>query len=141
MKKSNVIRTIDNETAQVTKAFQKNAVIFGTEEFKLWREYLTYFPNAKMTTKSINKNPNQKNRRNLTFKNMVGFIQTQPNAKELMEEYETIQKRSKIQKSPYQYVLSWFEGKFEGYNDLKQFMAQKEEQRSAEDAASETEND
>lgn len=141
MKKSNVIRTIDNETAQVTKAFQKNAVIFGTEEFKLWREYLTYFPNAKMTTKSINKNPNQKNRRNLTFKNMVGFIQTQPNAKELMEEYETIQKRSKIQKSPYQYVLSWFEAKFEGYNDLKQFMAQKEEERSAEDAASETAND
>jgi len=141
MKKSNVIRTIDNETAQVTKAFQKNAVIFGTEEFKLWREYLTYFPNAKMTTKSINKNPNQKNRRNLTFKNMVGFIQTQPNAKELMEEYETIQKRSKIQKSPYQYVLSWFEAKFEGYNDLKQFMAQKEEERSTEDAASEAEND
>ena len=140
MKKSNVIRTIDNETAQVTKAFQKNAVIFGTEEFKLWREYLTYFPNAKMTTKSINKNPNQKNRRNLTFKNMVGFIQTQPNAKELMEEYETIQKRSKIQKSPYQYVLSWFEAKFEGYNDLKQFMAQKEEERSVEDAASEAEN-
>ena len=141
MKKSNVIRTIDNETAQVTKAFQKNAVIFGTEEFKLWREYLTYFPNAKMTTKSINKNPNQKNRRNLTFKNMVGFIQTQPNAKKLMEEYETIQKRSKVQASPYQYVLSWFEGKFEGYNDLKQFLNEKEEQRSAEDAASETEND
>jgi hypothetical protein len=72
---------------------------------------------------------------------MVGFIQTQPNAKELMEEYETIQKRSKVQASPYQYVLSWFEGKFEGYNDLKQFMAQKEEERSAEDAASETAND
>ena len=137
---ASVIRYINDTTAQVTKSFQKNACIFGTEEFKLWREYLTYFPNAKMTTKSINKNPNQKNRRNLTFKNMVGFIQTQPNAKELMEEYETIQKRSKIQKSPYQYVLSWFEAKFEGYNDLKQFMAQKEEERSAEDAASEAEN-
>ena len=140
MKKSAAIVYVNDTTAQVTKSFQKNACIFGTEEFKLWREYLTYFPNAKMTTKSINKNPNQKNRRNLTFKNMVGFIQTQPNAKELMEEYETIQKRSKIQKSPYQYVLSWFEAKFEGYNDLKQFMAQKEEERSAEDAASETEN-
>ena len=141
MKKSAAIIYVNDTTAQVTKAFQKNACIFGTEEFKLWREYLTYFPNAKMTTKSINKNPNQKNRRNLTFKNMVGFIQTQPNAKELMEEYETIQKRSKIQKSPYQYVLSWFEAKFEGYNDLKQFMAQKEEERSTEDAASEAEND
>ena len=141
MKKSAAIVYVNDTTAQVTKSFQKNACIFGTEEFKLWREYLTYFPNAKMTTKSINKNPNQKNRRNLTFKNMVGFIQTQPNAKELMEEYETIQKRSKIQKSPYQYVLSWFEAKFEGYNDLKQFMAQKEEERSTEDAASEAEND
>lgn len=143
MKKTaaSIIRYIDDNTAQVTKAFEKKACIFGTDEFKLWREYKAMFPNAVMTTKSINKNPNQKNRRNLTFKNMVGFIQTQPNAKELMEEYETIQKRSKVQASPYQYVLSWFEGKFEGYNDLKQFMAQKEEERSAEDAASETAND
>ena len=140
MKKSAAIVYVNDTTAQVTKSFQKNAVIFGTEEFKLWREYLTYFPGAKMTTKDIKKNPDKKTRRNLTFKNMVGFIQTQPNAKELMEEYETIQKRSKIQASPYQYVLSWFEAKFEGYNDLKQFMAQKEEQRFAEDAASEAEN-
>jgi hypothetical protein len=43
-----------------------------------------------------------------------------------MAEYEIIQKRSKIQKSPYQYVLSWFEGKFEGFNDLEQFKAKKE---------------
>ena len=141
MKKSAAIVYVNDTTAQVTKAFQKNAVIFGTEEFKMWREYKEIFKDAVMTTKSIKKNPNQKNRRNLTFKNMVGFIQTQPNAKELMEEYETIQKRSKVQASPYQYVLSWFEGKFEGYNDLKQFMAQKEEERSAEDAASETAND
>ena len=139
--KKNVVVYVDEKTALVTKTFKKNACIFGTDEFKLWREYKAMFPNAVMTTKSINKNPNQKNRRNLTFKNMVGFIQTQPNAKELMEEYETIQKRSKVQASPYQYVLSWFEGKFEGYNDLKQFMAQKEEERSAEDAASETAND
>ena len=141
MKKSAAIVYVNDTTAQVTKAFQKNACIFGTEEFKMWREYKEIFKDAVMTTKSIKKNPNQKNRRNLTFKNMVGFIQTQPNAKELMEEYETIQKRSKVQASPYQYVLSWFEGKFEGYNDLKQFMAQKEEERSAEDAASETAND
>ena len=128
---------VDEKTALVTKTFKKNACIFGTDEFKLWREYKKEFPDAVMTTKDFKKNPNQKNRRNLTFKNMVGFIQTQPNAKELMEEYETIQKRSKVQASPYQYVLTWFEAKFEGYNDLKQFMAQKEEERSAESAASE----
>lgn len=143
---ASVIRYIDDTTAQVTKAFEKKACIFGTEEFKLWREYKAMFPNAKMVTKSINKNPNQKNRRNMTFKNMEEYIQTQPNAKELEEEFKTIKKRSKIQKSPYQYVLSWFEAKFEGFNDLDQFMAQKEAERNAKEAensavSNEEEND
>ena len=141
MKKSAAIVYVNDTTAQVTKFFQKNACIFGTEEFKLWREYLTYFPNAKMQTKSIKKNPDKKTRRNLTFKNMVEYMKTQENSEDLLAEFETIKSRSKIQASPYQYVLSWFEAKFEGYNDLKQFMAQKEEERSAEDAASETAND
>lgn len=139
--KKNAIVFVDEKTALVTKTFQKNAVIFGTEEFKLWREYLTYFPNAKMKTKSIKKNPDKKTRRNLTFKNMVEYMKTQENSEDLLAEFETIKSRSKVQASPYQYVLSWFEAKFEGYNDLKQFMAQKEEERTAEDAASETEND
>ena len=95
----------------------------------------------KMTTKYIKKNPNKKTRRNLTFANMVEYMKTQENSEDLLAEFETMKSRSKIQASPYQYVLSWFEGKFEGYNDLKQFMAQKEEERSAEDAASETAND
>ena len=141
MKKSAAIVYVNDTTAQVTKSFQKNACIFGTEEFKLWREYLTYFPNAKMQTKSIKKNPDKKTRRNLTFKNMVEYMKTQENSEDLLAEFETIKSRSKIQASPYQYVLSWFEAKFEGYNDLKQFMAQKEEERSTEDAASETEID
>ena len=143
---SSVIRYINDTTAQVTKAFEKRACIFGTEEFKLWREYKAMFPNAKMVTKSINKNPNQKNRRNMTFKNMEEYIQTQPNTKELEEEFKTIKKRSKIQKSPYQYMLSWFEAKFDGYNDLDQFMAEKEAERKAKEAennaaSNEEEND
>ena len=138
--KKNEIRYINDTTAQVTKAFKKNACIFGTEEFKLWREYLVIFPNAKMQTKSIKKNPDKKTRRNLTFANMVEYMKTQENSEDLLAEFETIKSRSKIQASPYQYVLSWFEGKFKGYDDLTQFMAKKEEQRSAEDAASEAEN-
>lgn len=129
-----VIRYINDTTAQVTKAFEKKACIFGTEEFKLWREYKKEFPKAKMVTKSIKKNPDQKNRRNMTFKNMEEYIKTQPNAKELEEEFKTIKQRSKIQKSPYQYVLSWFEAKFEGFNDLDQFMAEKEAERKTKEA-------
>ena len=134
---TSIIRYINDETAQVTKAFEKKACIFGTDEFKLWREYKKEFPNAKMVTKSIKKNPDQKTRRNMPFANMVEFIKTQPNAKELMAEYEIIQKRSKIQKSPYQYVLSWFEGKFNDFNDLEQFKAKKEAERSASESAEE----
>ena len=137
---------IDDEHALVTKAFEKKACIFGTEEFKRWREYKALFPKAQMVTKSIKKNPNQKTRRNMTFKNMEEYIKTQPNAKELEEEFKTIKQRSKIQKSPYQYVLSWFEAKFEGFNDLDQFMDQKEAERKAKEAennaaSNEEEND
>ena len=131
---ASVIRYIDETTAQVTKAFEKKACIFGTEEFKLWREYKKECPNARMVTKSIKKNPNQKNRRNMTFENMEAYIAPQPDAKALKKEFETIKQRSQIQKSPYQYVLSWFEAKFEGYNDLKQFMAEKEAERKEKEA-------
>lgn len=71
MTKSAAFVYVNDTTAQVTKSFQKNAVIFGTEEFKLWREYKAISPDAVMTTKSIKKNPNKKTRRNLTFANMV----------------------------------------------------------------------
>ncbi len=132
--KNMTIRTIDKTTAEVTKAFQKNACIFGTDEFKLWREYLTYYPDAKMTTKSIKKNPDQKTRRNMTYENMVAFINTQENKEALLAEYEIIKKRSKIQKSPYQYVLTWFETKFKGFNNLAQLMENVEAERKANEA-------
>ena len=131
---ASVIRYINDTTAQVTKAFEKKACIFGTEEFKLWREYKKEFPEAKMVTKTIKKNEDQKRRRNKTFENMEAYIATQPNAEDLKNEFETIKQRSQIQKSPYQYVLSWFEAKFDGYNDLDQFMAEKEAERKTKEA-------
>ena len=131
MKKTTAIRYIDDNTAQVTKAFMKQASIFGTDEFKLWREYKKEFPSAKMVTKSIKKNPDQKTRRNMTFANMEAFIKTQANSEELEDEFKTIKQRSKIQKSPYQYVLEWFEAKFDGYDNMDAFMKEKEAERVA----------
>ena len=131
------IRYIDDTHAQVTKAFEKKACVFGTEEFYQWREYKAIFPNAMMINKSIKKNPNQKTRRNMTYDNMKAYINTltEEEAKKALAEFDTIQKRAKIQKSPYQYVLSWFEAKFEGFNDLEQFMNQKEAERKAKEDA------
>lgn len=64
---SNSIRYINDTQALVTKSFAKKAQIFGTEEFKLWREYLAYYPEAQMFTKDIKRNPNKKT----TTKNMT----------------------------------------------------------------------
>jgi hypothetical protein len=73
--KKNLTITIveENENAviaQVTKSFEKKSRVFGTDEYKLWREFKKDYPNAKMTTKSIKKNPNKETNKNLTYENM-----------------------------------------------------------------------
>ena len=87
----NTIRYIDDNTAIVTKAFQKKASIYGTDEFKLWREYKAQFPDAVMTTKEIKKNPNKKtSTKNMTYENMALFIKEQDNAVALMADTSLI---------------------------------------------------
>jgi hypothetical protein len=131
MKKSAAIVYVNDTTAQVTKAFQKNAVIFGTDEFKLWREYLTYFPNAKMTTKSIKKNPDRKTNRNLTYKNMEKFLRPLPDQETLLQEFKIVKTRSCVKASPYRFTLEWFEEKVSGYESYGSFIQEVEEERRA----------
>ena len=107
------ITTLNDKQAQVTKAFQKQAVIFGTEEYKLWREYKKDFPEAQMVVKKIAKNPNKKTYKNMTYANMETYIMQQPNAKELMDEFYRQRKLASISKNPYKYVLNWFIEKFQ----------------------------
>ena len=135
MKKA--IRYIDDTHAQVTKAFEKKSCIFGTDEFQEWRAYKAMFPKAQMVTKTIKKSETQKKRRNRTYENMEEYINTLADEairKAVKAEFEATKKRSKIQTSPYQYVLEWFEAKFNGYDDLEQFMNQKEEERKQKEA-------
>lgn len=117
---------VDDNTARVPKAFMKKANIFGTDEFMRWREYKKIYPHAKMITKNIKKNPDKKTTRNMTYENMEEFLRTLSNGDELCKELEIIKKRSRVQKSPYHYVLDWFSEKVEGYDDFKKFAAQKE---------------
>lgn len=120
MKKKAIIY-IDDTTAQVTKAFEKQARIFGTEEYKLWKAYREDFPAAKMVTKTIKKNPNKKSYKNLTYANMELFI-TEQNSELLMELKKQI-KLSKVQSNPYRAVLAWFLSEFPKYDEYKEFWA------------------
>ena len=121
---------VSDKEARVTKAFAKNACVFGTEEFKLWRKYKVIYSEAQMVVKTIKKNPNKKTRRNMTYANMEAFIGTLDNGETLLAQFTVIRQRSLIQKSPYQYVLDWFETTFENEIAMKDFMEQKEEERT-----------
>ena len=128
--KKSAPKFVSENEVQVTKEFAKNARIFGTPEYKLWKEIRMDCPDAKMVLKSIKKNPDKKNStKNLTYENMAIFIREQENAKVLMVEFQKQIALSKVQTNPYRCVLAWFIQKFEGYDSYKGFfeeMAQKE---------------
>ena len=129
----NTIRYIDDNTAIVTKAFQKKASIYGTDEFKLWREYKAQFPDAVMTTKEIKRNPNKKtSTKNMTYENMALFIKEQDNAVALMAEFKREYNKSKVQANPYRYVLAWFKQKFEDHNSYMEYFENLAREKAAE---------
>ena len=123
----NTIKIMDNNMAQVSKAFEKKARIYGTPEYRQWREFLVENPGFTMTTKTIKKNPNKKTSLNLKYENMETFINEQENKEILKAEFEKVKRMSKVQKSPYNYVLDWFEKKFKGYESYETFIKNVEE--------------
>ena len=133
MKNTN-ITVINDTTAQVTKAFMKKAVIFGTEEYKLWREFKKDFPNAQMVTKSIKKKADKKSYKNHTYNNMRLFIRTlnDKDAAEKEKEFDRQLVLSKIQKSPYKAVLAWFVETFKDNEDYNRTEIFKEEDKPTE---------
>lgn len=130
----NAIRTISNTEAQVTKAFAKKAVIFGTEEYKIWKAYRQDFPEAQMVTKTIKKKANKRvETRNMKYTNMATYIRTLDDAETLMVEFEKTVQQSKVQANPYRFVLAWFQQTFAGYDDYKAYFDNlKQEQTEAE---------
>ena len=59
--KKNTIIILDATRAQVTKAFAKQARIFGTPEYREWRAFLAENPGTEMVTKTIKKAKDKKN--------------------------------------------------------------------------------
>lgn len=122
--KKNAIITIDETTAQVTKAFQRQARIFGTDEYKMWKAYREDFPQAKMVTKTIKRNANKRTYRNLTYINMGRFISV--NKPELLKDFEDVKASAKAQENPYRAVLAWFLENFPDYDNYKKFFEDKD---------------
>ena len=131
MIKKNAPKFVDDTHVQVTKEFAKNARIFGTPEYKMWRAIKLDYPEAEMVTKSIKKNPNkQTSTKNMTYEHMAIYIRQQEDAENLMTEFKKQIAISKVQTNPYRCVLAWFIQKFEGYDDYKSFFAVEAEKKA-----------
>lgn len=133
MMKKNAPKFVDDTHVQVTKEFAKNARIFGTPEYKMWKKIRMDCPTAEMVTKTIRKNPDRKtSTKNMTYERMAIYIREQDNAATLMVEFKKQIAQSKVQTNPYRCVLAWFRKTFENYDDYKAFFeaeAQKEAQK------------
>ena len=137
MKKMNVAakkyapKFVGENRVQVTREFAKNAMIFGTPEYKLWREIRQDCPEAEMVLKTIKKNPSKRtSTKNMTYERMAMYIRAQDNAATLMDEFKKQIAISKVQTNPYRSVLAWFIQKFEGYDSYKSFFAAEAEKKA-----------
>ena len=133
--KKNAIIYIDDTHAQVTKAFEKQARIFGTPEYREWRAFLAENPGTEMVPKTLKKAKDKKNdATNRTYEKMAEYISLQDNAEELKKEFEAQKKLSIVQKSPYRFVLNWF---LKTFPELKKEEDKKDEAEAtaAEEAA------
>ena len=131
--KKNAPKFVDDTHVQVTKEFAKNARIFGTAEYKLWKAIKADCPAAEMVLKSIKKNPSKKNdTKNMTYERMAIYIREQDNAETLMIEFKKQISLSKVQSNPYRCVLAWFIQQFENYDDYKNFFAEEAKKKAQE---------
>ena len=132
--KTNPVKILDEEHVLVTKSFMKQARIFGTPEYKKWKEIKADLPEAIMVTKKIKKNPDKKTNRNKTYENMELFIKQQKNAEELLKEFERQKKLSKIMPYPYAAVLECFANTFKNPDEYQslftEMSAEKEKQKA-----------
>ena len=131
--KKNTIIILDATRAQVTKAFAKQARIFGTPEYREWRAFLAENPGTEMVTKTIKKAKDKKNdAKNRTYEKMAEYISLQDNAEELKKEFKAQKKLSIVQKSPYRFVLNWF---LDTFPELKEDEDKKDEAKAAAEEA------
>ena len=124
-------RFVNDTQVQVTKEFAKNARIFGTPEYKMWKEIKLDCPDAEMVFKSIKKNTSKRNStKNMTYERMAMYIREQDGAKTLMVEFKKQIAMSQVQTNPYRCVLAWFKQKFSSYDSYKAFF-EEESQKEA----------
>lgn len=107
-------------TISVTKAFMKEAETYGTKAYKKLMEIKADLPDMRIVAPKPNRKG--KKRDNLTYANMITFINCQNNAEILIKEFEQVKELASGQGgNAYQNVKKWFLATFPNYKDIPSF--------------------
>lgn len=105
-----------NINAYATKTFIKRAQTFGTPEFYEWRAACKEFgKEVKLVVDSKRKRTNEN--KNLTFENMVIYMNNQKNSSDYLKAFEKVKQCSRVQTNPTKYILDWFKATFPNYKE------------------------
>ena len=90
----------------MTKRFEKKAMVFGSNEYKVLIGLRKDFPEFKFEVKEIKKKDNKKSYEGLTIEEMKRFISTR--SKEEYASFEKVLKIAEGKKGKYAIVKKWF---------------------------------
>ena len=117
MKKNYNFDHVSN-TLTANEAFLKAASQLGTPEYNTLLQLRKDNPNLVIEKGQINKTKNEKeNSKNLTYTAMKDFIKLCRDAEKRLNTFEKVYALSKIQRSPYHYVKTWFLDNYANYSE------------------------
>ena len=106
------------KTITITKSFSEKAQDFGSEEFKLYKQFQSELPDFSIvipTPKARKKNGK------ITYDKMVKYITCQIDSTILLKRFTEIRELSKATSAPYNFVYKWFIATFPTYDKLPEF--------------------
>lgn len=115
--KTNYSYNAITNTLTVSAAFLKNAATLHSKEYEIIRKLRADHGDITIVTEERRKSAS----RAMTFKQMEMHIKQCRDADKRLEAFEKVKALSKIQRSPYNYVKTWFMENYANYSELPVF--------------------
>ena len=115
--KTNYSYNAITNTLTVSAAFLKNAANLHSKEYEIIRKLRADHGDITIVTEERRKSAS----RAMTFKQMEMHIKQCRDANKRLEAFEKVKALSKIQRSPYNYVKTWFMDNYANYSEQPVF--------------------
>lgn len=110
-----------NGTITVTKKFADMMGDMSSEAYIYYYSLKQDFPQLRLVRRAARKPRKRSVESRLTYEIMLRFIECQPEAAQLIQEYLRIKDLAKKHPHPIQYVRAWFVGRFPDHNKVPKF--------------------